>query len=291
MKDTVNVLSLDGGGVRGILQLEVLERITKEFSQRKFDLIVGTSIGGISAIALNFFTAQEINFLIQSNAEKIFKTTTKENIISGNGWLKSKNNSNNFKEVLKDIFQNRSFQECNKRTIAVSWDIQNEKPKLFKSYQDDMSCIDVAYSTAAAPTYFMPNKYFEHKFVDGGVFFNNPAIIAAQEAELIYPDKKINLLSIGTGKSNKKINIKNCGKLEWSKYIIDLMMSANTEGVDYIVKNTYKNINYLRLQINLTENIELDDYTKIEKLKELGKNMYFQNIEKIITWKQQGGLI
>ncbi len=286
MKDRY-VLSLDGGGVRGIIPLKIIEKANIDI--KKFDIIAGTSIGGIIALGLNFYTPTAMLELLKTFSKNIFRTSVFRDLKTQQGWIEAKHDKKEFKKVLEAIFLNGVFSMCEARTLITSFDIQKRQPKIYKNYQQpdgQMALRDIAYNTAAAPTYFKSDR-----MIDGGLFQNNPAMIAALEAQLIYPNEKIHLLSLGTGKNTTPINPGRGGKFQWAGKIMDVVMDATTEGVNYMVANSFPDINYLRIQTALKKDIELSDYNKIDILEKIGQELYFENIEKITYWKRAGGLI
>ena len=225
------VLSLDGGGIRGIFPAVILSEIEKELKTKKkgnwqiyqnVDLIFGTSTGGILALALSIgIPAEEIKNLYFDNAKKIFGNKK--------GFLKCINHSSHdrssLKSLLEDVFKkyhNSSIpklKDC-KVPVGVSiYDLSIGKPSVLKSLyhhrftrDPNLPLLDAALSTSSAPTYFDPysgNMYkdikgdvlqFKNK-VDGGVWANNPSLIALIEAQKAFNKEliDINLLSIGTG--------------------------------------------------------------------------------------------
>ena len=311
------VLSLDGGGIRGIFPAVILSEIEKELKAKgcedwqifqNVDLIFGTSTGGILALALSLgIPAEEIKNLYFNNAKNIFGNKK--------GFLKCINHSSHdrssLKRLLEDVFEkyhNSSIpklKDC-KVPVGVSiYDLSIGKPSVLKSLyhnrftrDPNLPLLDATLSTSSAPTYFDPysgNMYkdmkgdvlqFKNK-VDGGVWANNPSLIALIEAQKAFEKElsDINLLSIGTGERiflepNRE---KKFGIWYWinnkRKRIIELFRQGQSQQVENILsllkngidRQEPDNFKYLRLNTLFStevENIEMDE-TDIEKLKNL----------------------
>lgn len=311
------VLSLDGGGIRGIFPAVILSEIEKELKSKEFknwqiyqnvDLIFGTSTGGILALALSIgIPAEEIKNLYFDNAKKIFGNKK--------GFVKcikhSSHDRASLKKLLEDVFKKHhhsatpKLKDC-KVPVGVSiYDLSIGKPSVLKSLyhhrftrDPNLPLLDASLSTSSAPTYFDPysgNMYkdmkgdvlqFKNK-VDGGVWANNPSLIALIEAQKAFNKEliDINLLSIGTGERiflepNRENKF---GIWYWinnkRKRIIELFMQGQSQQVENILsllkngidRQEPDNFEYLRLNTLFkteVENIEMDETDK-DRLKDL----------------------
>ncbi|HEY1870141.1 MAG TPA: patatin-like phospholipase family protein [Chitinophagaceae bacterium] len=216
----IRILSVDGGGIRGILpgtilaQLEkILQRVSN--SERKlgdyFDMIAGTSTGGIlSCIYLMpgddgkaKYSAQDAVDLYIKNGHEIFDRTTAQKISSIGGILHQKYSQDALYKLLTTYFGNVTLDKFIKPSLITSYDITDRNAIFFTSADartDDIYNFyarDVARATSAAPTYFSPahiesvNKQI-FSLVDGGMFANNPALCAYAEARKLYFSKLLN---------------------------------------------------------------------------------------------------
>ena len=111
------------------------------------------------------------------------------------------------------------------------YDLQARQALLLRSDTDDVSMVDAAHASAAAPTYFEPVRLGARTLVDGGVFAINPAVFAYADAggapEL--------LLSLGTGSHTRPLpyeEVKDWGRLEWAEPILDVVFDASADAVD-----------------------------------------------------------
>jgi patatin-like phospholipase/acyl hydrolase len=205
------VLTLDGGGVRGVLPASFLAAIEEQIGRNPadfFDLIVGTSTGGI--IALGFgagFSAEEMrNFYIERGPR----------IFSGQHQLRTlrqvvaaKYNPNQLRKELDEVFGNKLLGESRTRLVIPSMDLTTGKVRLWKTAHHERfgqdykrPMVEAAMATSAAPTYFRAVVgQTGTALVDGGVFANNPAALGAVEAigVLGWPREDIAILSLGCG--------------------------------------------------------------------------------------------
>ena len=331
-EEKFKVLSLDGGGIRGIFPAVILTEIERDLKNKgsekwqiyqNVDLIFGTSTGGILALALSLgIPAEEIKQLYFENAYSIFGNKK--------GFLKCINHSSHdrssLKKLLEDVFKkyhNTSIpklKDC-KIPVGVSiYDLSIGKPSVLKSLyhnrftrDPNLPLLDAALSTSSAPTYFDPYSgdmyrdikgdvlQFKNK-VDGGVWANNPSLIALIEAQKAFKKEliDINLLSIGTGErifleTNKENKF---GIWYWinnkRKRIIELFMQGQSQQVENILsllkngidRQEPDNFSYLRLNTLFRtelENIEMDEtnQSKLKELEERAINVYKENKDEI----------
>lgn len=226
------ILSLDGGGIRGILTGQILialeEKLNKKYYEihqkqaekpirlgQYFDFVAGTSTGGILTCILLYrddndptypkFSAKEaVNLYIKYGAE-IFQPTFYGRLpgfLSGVGG--SKFTGDRIEAILKEYLGNRPLSEMLKPCLITSYDIQQRRAVFFTSHDAkekdnaDFPMWQVARSTSAAPTYFPPAKAvarddLEFHTIDGGLFANNPSMCAVIEAMKVFRDEENNL--------------------------------------------------------------------------------------------------
>ncbi|MBR9780956.1 MAG: patatin-like phospholipase family protein [Rhodospirillales bacterium] len=213
------ILSIDGGGIRGVFPAAFLASLEEDVDQpigSYFDLIAGTSTGGIIALGLGLGkTAAEIQELYEKHGPAIFGQDkgTAANIVLRNlkkfrRVIKSKHDSENLHDALKGILQNKKIGESKTRLIIPAWHAETERVYIYKTahherLRTDYKCsaVDAAMATAAAPTYLKPHLTGDGvELVDGGVWANNPIGVAVTEAVglLGWPRDQIKVLSIGT---------------------------------------------------------------------------------------------
>ena len=272
------ILSIDGGGIRGIIPAKVLFHLEEEAIKKDgpnarlcdyFDLVCGTSTGGIIAIGIALgMTAKEILNLYKDNAKKIFPSKSTAKAFLAN---KPYYDRKALEELLAKNFNQQDYHNntarichCKTRLCIPSYDLDKGKEHVFKTNHlhnitrdCHMPVVNVALATAAAPVYFSPYsfKYTEMNSVnecsyinnvDGGVLANNPALIGLTEAVycLDIPLENIEVLSLGTGTFNLKDQA--CNKKRGLRYwllphkrslrIYEVMASGQSVYIDNTMK-------------------------------------------------------
>ncbi|MEG4494845.1 patatin-like phospholipase family protein [Microcoleus sp. D3_18_C4] len=287
--ETIRVLSIDGGGIRGIIPLMLLRYIEETTGYRiheLFHVLGGTSTGGIICLALNsinpktkkIYTAGEVLEFYLEKASKIFKkrenfSDTTRKIFSylnhdekGAGFFESQYGKEGIEEFLKEAFgQNLKISElptsCD--VTVCSYDIKNDKPHYFTKESEDWLVWQAARATSAAPSFFPVAEFNKSgqasKFIDGGVFINNPALNLYYKAKEMNPQKQIILVSLGTGEATNEYNPSNDGATGWLKNgaLLEIMMKGVSKNVDEIMQKILKE-NYYRMQVQLDKPIDLD---------------------------------
>jgi uncharacterized protein len=235
MNKKFRILSIDGGGIRGIFPAMFLAEYEAKLradgnpnwqAYQNFDLICGTSTGGIIAIALSLgIPASEIVDLYYNNAKAIFGN--KRSLLFSTfiaSIFKSGHERTNLEKLVRDKFastkngEDPRLLDCKTNTFVTIYDLQEGVPSILKSKYHPKFVRDyhipayqAALATSAAPTYFDPlsteyvdlnglTKPFQNK-VDGGVFCNNPTLSAIVEAQEAFdlPLESLVVLSLGTG--------------------------------------------------------------------------------------------
>ncbi|BET29212.1 patatin-like phospholipase family protein [Wolbachia pipientis] len=285
------ILSVDGGGIRGIIPAIVLAEIeyrTKKPISQIFDLMVGTSTGGIIVAGLcnKQYSALDLVDLYQKDGPHIFKSSFfRRSIFS---WLNCAQYScKNIECVLNRYFGDSTLADATNNLMLTSYDIKNNYPFFFKSWREDRNFIklkDALRATTAAPTYFAP-KYLkinqkEMVLVDGGVFANNPAACAYASGKRLFPNDDIIILSIGTGRTDRSIaNSKRFGKIGWIKPLIHVMFASSLDAVNYQLDQVIGD-KYIRIQSQLKiASPDMDNITSknIKSLQQEAKAMIEEN--------------
>lgn len=308
------VLSIDGGGVRGIIPALMLEEIEKETGQpisKLFDSIVGTSTGAILALGLTrpddkdahkpAFRASELVAFYEKNGPEIFPHTF--TLLRRIRQLFSpKYGSREIEEVLEDSFSDVYLDESLTRVLIPAYEIEERRRIWFDSYDFDASHFlmrDVLRGATAAPTYLPPFRLAAPitmstkgylALVDGGVFANNPAITAMSNGITLLrggDGGDFLLLSLGTGTSHVKLSfdkIWGWGELEWLDTLLDIAFSDPAIEKDSKVMESKEKYKYVRLQVELDEaDLKLDDTSlaALGRLKKSTKKYLADNHEEI----------
>ncbi|MEM6299340.1 MAG: patatin-like phospholipase family protein [Bacteroidota bacterium] len=213
-KKLVRVLSVDGGGIRGILPGQVLAALERKLQHKTgdktvkvgdyFDFMAGTSTGGILTCALMTpdpenpeklkYSAKDAVEIYLENGGKIFATSTFRNIRTGGGLVEEKFESDPIERILKEYFGDTKLSQLNHPCLISSYDVERGKPHFFTQHKAkefaamdnhgyDFLVRDVARATSAAPTYFEAANFHSlsgvgYTLVDGGIFANNPTLCA-----------------------------------------------------------------------------------------------------------------
>jgi uncharacterized protein len=281
---SIKVLAIDGGGIRGIIPaviLSALQARLKEDLWRHFDLIAGTSTGGIIALGIGTgcntgqpYSAQQLVELYVQNGPAIFRQVPLLTWIRQ--FLRPKYSPQALETALQEFFQNTQFASALTPLLISSYDLHSQRPFFFKSHRIasdrtyDWSVRSIARATSAAPTFFPPlylsTGTEDYALVDGGVFVNNPSMAAYAEARWLYPDAtNFVVVSVGTGDRQDRISYakaKSWGLIDWARQIIPVLMDSVSEGVDYELKSL-PGCTYCRLQIDNLQNASpcMDDVT------------------------------
>lgn len=275
------VLSIDGGGMKGIVSaivLKHLEEKLKLYSGNEnariadyFDLIAGTSTGAIltalylypTAQGESKYSAQEILDFYLIHGKDIFKRNYLFPLFG------AKYTNRPFKRLLDNFFETTTIGELRKPCLLAAYDMTKRDVVFFntvssrKDPKRNYLLKDAILASTAAPTYFPPSclrvrKQCENCVIDGGVVANNPALCALIEALKLPKCDGINdimLLSIGNVNNPKSYSydeVKRWGLFQWAKPILDVFMDGSEQTVDYQLKRLYKTINqpqdYYRMQ-------------------------------------------
>ena len=270
------ILSLDGGGIKGLFTAAVLAHLEEDFNIRvteHFDLIVGTSTGGIIALGLGAGKSplEILKFYVEKGS-KIFPR-------SRLSWLKhfycSKYDASPLEEALKDCMGDCLLGDSSKRLVVPTYNLGEDDVYLFKTPHNERLKRDykvpmwkVAMATTAAPTYFPSFRKLDHlRLVDGGLWANNPTLVGIAEAVsmLGVPLNAIQVFNIGTTHEIKARpdGLDNGGLLQWSTSVVDVIMQAQSIGVNTQVLHLLGKDKVLRMNPKVP-----DKLFKLDKLSE-----------------------
>ena len=260
------ILSLDGGGIRGLITAKILheiERLTDRPICDLFDLIVGTSTGGILATGLAChgnektggpYKTEDLVALYSDQGTEIFSRSLWKGVTSLGGLTDEKYESAPLERILDELLGNEELKATTPDIIVTSYDIEKRKPYLFKTRKArdgtkgrNHLLRHVARATSAAPTFFeaflldadqwQGEEGNRRALVDGGVFANNPSMIGLTEALASGADLgDIVLCAVGTGMNDRPIpydDAKDWGPLGWAKPVISVMMDGMSDSADY----------------------------------------------------------
>lgn len=288
MNKKFRILSLDGGGLRGLAELIILKEIEEMTGKRiyeLFDLIVGTSTGGIIACGLTaskngrpILTVDKLIDLYFANGDKIFPRQDnyiKKAYRSIRSLFMPEYSYKGLDEKLTEYFGDIRLSEVLTPIIVTSYDVAHNEIIMFKSRRSkesffDLSLKDVCRATSAAPTYLSSYKLnymnVNRILIDGGISVNNPSMVAISDVlKNVYGTENIKvediqLLSLGTGFMSEDLGYKKTwrwGKVQWAKPISTIMLQSSSKCVEYECKQLPLD-KFLRLQFLIDDKNRAD---------------------------------
>jgi patatin-like phospholipase/acyl hydrolase len=257
------ILSIDGGGIRGIIPAMLLAAVEQSLGKPlgdAFDLVAGTSTGGIIACAVFAGVAlARVLDLYTIEGGAIFGRPLLRRFFTLFGLFGSRYGAAALERALVAVLADRTLSQETRRTalLVPSYCIRLPRPidldydgvaegasaMFFKSRNatgGDFLLRDICRATSAAPVYFPPAKIrdlrapgHEYVCVDGGVHSNNPAADALAEAQRLWPGDAVTLVSVGTGSKVRSLPNGSWGAAYWAAHIIDVLMDGSADAVSY----------------------------------------------------------
>jgi patatin-like phospholipase/acyl hydrolase len=280
------LLSIDGGGIRGIIPaivLAELEHATGKPVAETFDLVAGTSTGGILALALTMraedgapaWSAEQLIALYEEEGTRIFDRSVWDKVRSGGGLTDEKYPPEGMREAFRTYMGEARLSEALTEVMVTAYEIEQRTTFFFKSSKaredprEDFLIRDAAQATSSAPTYFEPVRLEREgalpsaALVDGGVFANNPAMCAYAEALKGAQGEEVTLVSLGTGELTRPLpydQAKDWGLVEWAKPILDVVFDGVSDATDHHLGQILGPERYFRFQTRLDHaSDDLDD--------------------------------
>ncbi len=305
----LRILAMDGGGARGLLTLEFLNRIlsgTGKSPHEVFDVICGTSSGGIIAglFAIEKLDVKNSIKMYENLILKVFAKITWStlNLVVKQAQYSSEGFENILQGILGDKRMIDSADSPEAPKLLMCSTVLNKVPLslwVWRNYnivcdknnsKDTNENLELGgadgtfrarvhecmRATTAAPSYFEPLKYGESLLCDGGLLVNNPAALALKEAKKLYPGVPIEaLVSVGTG------NLEHTGErlqMGWNTIFNQLLHSiTDTQEVNAILESVLPKGKYFRFNSKIKRfNIDETNTKELDYLKEKVKE-YFSN--------------
>jgi uncharacterized protein len=279
----VRVLAVDGGGVRGLipaLVLAELERRTNRPVCQMFDLLAGTSTGGLLTLGMAMpdlrgepvMRAAHIIEMYERAGENIFVRTSHNPV---HPLLHERYAATHIERTLDRYFGDTPLSAAAVDVVVTSYDLLSRDVCLLSSRAAreqpslDMLMRVAARATSAAPTYFEPVSVQhgapgqERLLIDGGVCANNPAMCAYAEVQRLQPGADVLMVSLGTGDPSRAFpshEVRDWGLAHWARVILHVVLDGASEMVHLQLRELLDRRRYYRLQIDLREaNDHLDD--------------------------------
>ncbi len=311
------ILSFDGGGIRGAFAasfVKELESCLGGSIAEYFDLIAGTSTGGLIALALAFNIPVETILDLYSKAgarifgsrssparspwlqKKAFKLLRwKFPALGQSGvdieWiLAPKYGDAQLRKTLNEVFGGQTLESAHRRVVIPAIDLTKGQTVVFKTphcpnlvRDRRFGAVEIGLAATAAPTYF-PVATIEpgSGYVDGGLWANDPALIAYVEADRIAKECKrdvdkpfvlddVQVLSVGTGRPQFQLMpTAQAGILFWASELIDLIALSQSQGVNFQMQHLLGD-RYRRVNFDLKSDWRLDDVRNVDTLLHLGR--------------------
>ena len=297
-----SILALDGGGTRGIYSAQVLAELEDRFDvpiRDRFDLIAGTSTGSIIAgAAATCVPMAEVVELFEKRASRIFPRKPLHF-----GFFGSRYSQKPLEEVLRDCLPDATMGEISTPLMVTGSDISTGEVQVFKSrYLADLSfpyvrdgdipLVEAILASSAAPTYFDPVQVGGGLLADGGLWANNPSILAVTEAMSKFrrPVEQIHILSVGTGHSVNMYRQRRFwgiftgwGHKKLISYFLNLQSQSSSNMAKLILGERY-----VRLDPEI-EDWSLDGTAHLGNLKALAVRDFTHRSEDILKTLREGG--
>jgi len=261
----IRILSIDGGGIRGIIPALVLARLEAMAGEpvaKLFDLIAGTSTGGILALGLTCpeepgssrpkFKAADLVKLYKDNGRQIFSSSHWHHLTSLRGVLDERYSSAGVESVLEESFGVTNLSQSLVDVVVTAYEIEQREPFFFRTEYArkpprpdetfDYPMWEVARATSAAPTYFEPHLLRgkrpgeRYALVDGGVFANNPGMCAWADAKRRFGNRPVVVVSLGTGQLTRPYpydRARDWGLAGWARPVLEIIFDGVSDVVDH----------------------------------------------------------
>jgi patatin-like phospholipase/acyl hydrolase len=273
---TKRILAIDGGGIRGVIPAKVLIAIEAKTGKRiaeLFDLIAGTSTGGILAAGLCVptedrtrpkYAASDLLQLYKAHGHEIFSTTPIRRVVSL--FFGAQYPSGPLEKQLVNYLGEAHLADAFTGLLITSFEMHAGEAWFFSREtareRPDRNYLmrEVARATSAAPTYFPPFQFDGSKgeapvLVDGGVFANNPALCAwVDEHEDVKGTSDVLILSLGTGSVPHPVRFdraRRWGKVLWAQPAIGSFLDGQSDTAEFQLGQLLDSSHYLRLQTKL----------------------------------------
>ena len=248
----VTILSIDGGGMRGIIPATFLVELEERTGRpvcELFDVIAGTSTGGVLAVGLTVpdgqgkpkYTAKQLRAAYFEYGDVVFHRRLLRSVTTMGGVLGPTYSPHALERVLEQYLGSQRLHSTLTEILVTSYDMASCTPWFFKtsfakehrSPIDDPLLSEVVLATSAAPTYFPPVTLGSHCLIDGVVFAGNPALCAYAQARNLFPlEQEFFVVSLGTGMQERDRlckEITQWGIKDWAGSIISVMLNRSEE--------------------------------------------------------------
>lgn len=320
LKNEINLLTISGGGVRGVIPMRILVEIEKyiqeydefEHISDLFDLCVATSIGSVLVAGLlivdennkPIYTAEEMLKIFLDNVKPIFSDKWTYKVYSFFGLSGPKYSAEFWRNFIKETFKDMKLKDLRKHFIVPVINT-NTNELLYIDSKDkdyeDMNLSDVLIGATSAPYYFPPHEFefndIKYCFIDGGISINNPGILSILKAKEHWENGENEVscmhISLGTGYVELPKPTSGWGLYRWTYCLLDYMMHTTNMSHEYHVKYIMDAAKYYRINPKLDKDLDyfdnasiMDKYIEfIEKWMDTNKESFNSFVEKMVGHK------
>ena len=279
MAKTIRVLSIDGGGIRGLipaLVLEHIEALTGRPIASQFDLIAGSSTGGVMTALLTrpgpdgkpMYTAEDVVGLYTEHGRDLFYADPAYQAESKGGWALPVFPSSSVVTTLSKYLADAQLKDALTDVFVTAYDIDRRRPFFFErerarrpSGSGNFLMLDMARATCAFPAMFPAVEARNasgtrtYHLIDGGMVSANPAALAYTRAKALFgPEAPVVMVSVGTGDFEAPLPFAQCenwGLTNWAPRVADVLFDGVNHGVDYAMEEVMRSSEYFRFQVTL----------------------------------------
>lgn len=311
MPKEFKILSLDGGGIRGVFSAYILAKIEESIKQpiwKYFDLICGTSTGGIIALAISVGKpVSEVLKMYQDKAASIFPEEPSwlvkwwRCLFDDGGYYSPEN----LERILYEFYcvdtKVLKMRDAHTRLCIPAVDLCMGHTKVYKTphavkkpnqvfFADaELNLSEVARATSAAPFIFPSAKVKDSYAIDGGLWANNPSLVGLVEALRIGVSlDEIKILSIGTGVGVGQVQQCTAEKMNLCKWVkdykfLDMLFNVQAQAVCKQLVHILREDSYLRINTTLSEMVGIADFKRIPDLRIHGDTVFQTEKEVILA--------
>ena len=282
---TFKILSLDGGGIKGIFPAGILTFLEENCLDGQpigdyFDLITGTSTGGILALGLGAgLTARALMDLYVNEGYRVFPPQQRRNGLKlWRRLLRNRYDRAALDELLQKTLGSKTLRDSRYRLLIPATEARHGDPAVYKTphhpgyfLDGDKPMAEVAAATSAAPTYLEPVLQDGYILLDGGIWANNPTMMGLVEALTCFTVERENIvvLSLGCGQDGFRINptqAAGAGQYQWREIIYVAMHYQSLNAVNQAGLLLGRDKVTRLDRVENAEPIDLDDWVKAREL-------------------------
>ena len=293
VSEIFNILSVDGGGIRGVFPAQILSLLEKKMKiklENQFDMLAGTSTGAIIVAAIaSRVPMSDVVELYVKNGKEIFKKKA-PGFLSFDILWRSKYRKNYLHDLLNEFFKNKRLGEIHKPLILPATNIGNGTVHVFKSNylpnyvrDGDVLLAEAVLASCSAPTFFDPTHVGNFLLADGGLWANNPGLLAVIDSinRCGKNNSDLFLLSLGTGERKNMYGVnanRKWGFLTgWRKSeFIELILSLQSQSAQNYLENIIKKDQVIRMNYIQQTEVKLDDTSSINDLLSYADDVFAQ---------------